>query len=65
MMLPSRPSSKLRISSSILGVHAGTFRDVRLECLGAVLLVLSTAGSIVGLLAMAWWRVWKNGQGAP
>jgi hypothetical protein len=52
---------ELRIWSSILGVHAGTFRDVRVGCRGEVVLVLFTAGSFFGLVAMV---IWKNGQGA-
>ena len=49
-----------RIHSGTLGVGSGTFRNVRVGCLGAAVLVLFTAGSIFGLVAMVWWLVWKN-----
>jgi hypothetical protein len=47
-------------SSGTLGIGADTFRDVRVGCLGAVLLVLFTAGSVFGLVAMVWWFVLTN-----
>ena len=34
-------------------------------CIGAVLLVLFTAGSVFGLVAMVWWFVSKNDMAAP
>jgi hypothetical protein len=52
-------------SSGTLGIGADTFRDVRVGCLGAVLLVLFTAGSVFGLVAMAWWFVLKNSTATP
>ena len=59
------PKNPWRFGPGTLGIGAGTFRDVRVGCLGAVLLVLFTAGSLFGLVAMVWWLVWKNEQGAP
>ena len=52
-----------RRSDATLGLNSGTFRDVEVGCLGAVLLVVFTAGAMFGLVAMVWWLVWKN-QGA-
>ena len=40
-----------------LGVGAGTFADVEVGCVGAVLLVLVTVGGIGGLLGLLWWTV--------
>jgi hypothetical protein len=48
-----------------LGIRSDTFRNVRVGCLGAVLLVLFTAGSAFGLVAMVWWLVWKNSTAVP
>ena len=54
-----------RQSPGTLGIGADTFRDVRVGCFGAVLLVLFTAGSVFGLVAMAWYFVLKNSTASP
>ena len=43
-----------------LGINAGTFRNMQVGCLGAVLMVLFTAGAILGLVYMVWWMVAHN-----
>jgi hypothetical protein len=58
-------ASRNRLQPGTLGVGAGTFRHVRVGCLGAGLLVLFTAGAIFGLVAMAWWFVLKDPPAAP
>jgi hypothetical protein len=45
-----------------LGVNAATFSNVRVGCVGAVLLVLLTAGAMLGLVGMVWWIVSHNAQ---
>lgn len=47
------------------GSLGGSLRDADVGCLGAVLLVLFTAGSIYGLIVIGWWLVWKNSAGQP
>lgn len=37
-----------------------SLRDAQVGCLGAVLLVLLTAGGAFGLVAMVWWMVAQN-----
>ena len=52
------------LDSGTLGVNAGTFRDAQVGCVGAVLLVLFTAGAMLGLVYMVWWMVAHN-EAAP
>ena len=54
-----------RVTFGTFGVNAGTFRNVRVGCLGAALLVLFTAGAMLGLVGMVWWLVWRNSVGNP
>ena len=61
-MPDEEPYRRRRLFQGTLGVNAGTFRNVRVGCLGAVLLVLLTAGSMLGLVGMVWWLVWRNSQ---
>ena len=48
---------RTRRFTGTLGVNTSTFRNVRVGCLGAVLLVLLTAGAMLGLVGMVWWVV--------
>jgi hypothetical protein len=52
-------------SRGTLNIGSDTFRNVRVGCFGAVVLVLFTAGSAFGLVAMVWWLVWKKPTAAP
>ncbi|HEX8913490.1 MAG TPA: hypothetical protein VF796_14115 [Humisphaera sp.] len=40
---------------STLGIRSGLFANSGLGCLGAALVVVLTAGALLGLVAMAWW----------
>ena len=48
------------LSWGTLGISSGTFRNVQVGCVGAVLLVLFTAGAMLGLVYMVWWMVAHN-----
>jgi hypothetical protein len=53
---------RIRRSAGTLGVNASTFANVRVGCLGGVLLVLLTAGAMLLLVGMVWWMVSRNAQ---
>jgi len=46
-------------------IPSDTFRGTEVGCLGGVLLVVFTAGSIFGLVAMVWWMIARNAAGGP
>jgi hypothetical protein len=43
-----------------LGVGSGTFSGLEIGCVGAVMLVLLTAGVMFGLVALVWWTALKK-----
>jgi hypothetical protein len=50
---------------STLRIHAGTFRNAPLGCVGAIVLVVLTSAALLGLVAMVWWYVLGPGGRAP
>ena len=56
----NRWSWRRRRSFGTLGVSSDTFSGLEIGCVGAVMLVLLTAGAMFGLVALVWWTVLKQ-----